>query len=50
MRTLNKTEIATVAGGANPIVTFVTNILKAEAKLLTGIFNLLTFGAFMKKE
>lgn len=49
MRTLNKTEIAHVSGGANPIVTLVTNILQAEAKLLMGIFNLLTFGAFIKK-
>ncbi len=50
MRTLNKTEVAQVSGGANPIVTLVTNILQAEAKLLTGIFNLLTFGIFVKKD
>lgn len=49
MRTLNKTEITHVSGGANAIVTFVGNILKAEGKLLTGIFNILTFGAFVKK-
>lgn len=48
MRQLNKTEIAHVGGGANPIVTLVTNILQAEGKLLTGIFNLLTFGIFKK--
>jgi hypothetical protein len=48
MRTLNNQEIAHVSGGANPIVSFVSGILKAEAKLLTGIFNLLTFGAFKK--
>ncbi|MFT3859105.1 MAG: hypothetical protein QM742_16935 [Aquabacterium sp.] len=50
MRILSKTDIAHVSGGANPIVTLVSNILKAEGKLLTGIFNLLTFGAFAKKE
>jgi hypothetical protein len=49
MRTLNKQEITQVNGGANIIVDLVTNILKAEAKLLTGIFNILTFGAFVKK-
>ncbi len=50
MRTLDTQEIAHVSGGANIIVTFVGNILKGEAKLLTGIFNLLTFGAFTKKD
>lgn len=50
MRVLNQTEVAHVSGGANPIVTLVTNILQAEARLLTGIFNLLTFGIFAKKE
>lgn len=48
MRNLNQQEIAHVSGGANPIVTFVTTILNYEKKLLTGIFNLLTFGAFKK--
>jgi hypothetical protein len=48
MRTLNNQEIANVSGGANPIVSLVSGILKGEAKLLTGIFNLLTFGAFKK--
>lgn len=49
MRTLNTQEIAHVNGGANPIVTLVSNILKGEGKILTTIFNLLTFGAFAKK-
>jgi hypothetical protein len=48
MRTLNSREVAHISGGANPIVTLVSNILKAEGKLLAGIFNLLTFGAFAK--
>ncbi len=48
MRTLGQQEIAQVSGGANPIVSLVSGILKAEGKLLTGIFNLLTFGAFKK--
>jgi hypothetical protein len=48
MRTLNAKEVAHVSGGANPIVTLVSNILKGEGALLTGIFNILTFGAFKK--
>lgn len=48
MRTLKQQEIAHVSGGANPIVTLVTNILNGEKKLLMGIFNLLTFNAFKK--
>ena len=48
MRHLNSQEIAQVSGGANPIVSFVTGILNAEKKILTTIFNLLTFGAFNK--
>lgn len=48
MRPLNQTEIAQVSGG-NPIVNLITGILQAEARLLTGIFNLLTFGIFAKK-
>lgn len=49
MRTLENHEIAHVTGGANIIVKFVGNILKGEGKLLTGIFNILTLGAFAKK-
>lgn len=47
MRVLNRTEIAHVSGGADPITTLVSNILKAEWNfILRPIFNTLTFGLF----
>ncbi|MEY4763939.1 MAG: hypothetical protein RI907_612 [Pseudomonadota bacterium] len=45
MRTLSKTEVAQVSGGADPITNLVSSILKAEWNLiLKPIFSVLTFG------